>query len=134
MEYRVGVGLGLGVCVLGALAGFDRDRSFYPVVTIVIASYYELFAVLGGSTRALLLESMVFLGFLAVSVVGFRRNLWLIVVALLAHGVMDFFHHPLIANPGVPAWWPMFCLTFDVAAGIFLAIRLRSARLSARAA
>ena len=53
---------------------------------------------------------------------GFRKNLWLIVAGLVGHGVFDFFHHLLIQNPGVPLWWPGFCLSFDVLAGGFLAI------------
>jgi hypothetical protein len=35
---------------------------------------------------------------------------------LAAHGVLDFFHGRLVANPGVPPWWPAFCRAFDVAA------------------
>jgi hypothetical protein len=30
----------------------------------------------------------------------------------------------LIQNPGVPEWWPGFCLSFDVLAGGFLAMLL----------
>jgi hypothetical protein len=37
---------------------------------------------------------------------------------------IDFFHHLLIQNPGVPVWWPGFCLSFDVFAAAFLAILL----------
>jgi len=48
----------------------DRDRAFYPTVTIVIASYYALFAVMGASTNALVLESMAGAIFLAVAVSG----------------------------------------------------------------
>ena len=47
MEYLVGAALALVVCLSAGAAGFDRDRSFYPVILIVIASYYLLFAVLG---------------------------------------------------------------------------------------
>jgi hypothetical protein len=38
--------------------------------------------------------------------------------------VLDFFHARLVANPGVPVWWPAFCLTYDVAAAGYLAWRL----------
>lgn len=40
------------------------------------------------------------------------------------HGVFDFSHHLFIKNPGVPVWWPGFCLSFDVLAGGFLAMLL----------
>jgi hypothetical protein len=42
-------------------------------------------------------------------------------------------HGRLIANPGVPAWWPMFCLACDVTAAGCLASLLLRSRISARA-
>ena len=100
--------------------GFDRDRAFYPVVLIVIASYYLLFAVMGGSMRAIIIESLVMTIFAVAAVVGFKSSLWIVAVALAGHGVFDFIHASLISNPGVPPWWPAFCLTFDItiAAGL----------------
>ena len=62
--------------------------------------------------------------FLMVAVVGFKKNLWLIVAALAGHGVFDFFHRLVIQNPGVPVWWPGFCLAFDVIASGFLTVLL----------
>lgn len=124
MEYLAGVGLALAVCVFALLTGFDRDRVFYPMLASVIATYYILFAVIGGSGPALALESLLAAAFLAVAVAGFKKSLWLIVAALAGHGVFDFFHHLFIRNPGVPAWWPGFCLSFDVVAGGFLACLL----------
>jgi hypothetical protein len=106
------------------LVGFDRDRVFYPTLVIVIATYYILFAVVGNSTRALELESLIAGAFLALAVAGFKKNLWLIVAALAGHGVFDFFHSLFIHNRGVPVWWPGFCLSFDVLAAVFLAMLL----------
>jgi hypothetical protein len=31
------------VCAFALLAGFDRDRAFYPTLLIVIATHYVLF-------------------------------------------------------------------------------------------
>ena len=125
MEYVVGVLLALAILAFASAVGFDRDRSFYPVVLFVIALYYDLFAIMGGSTRALLSELIVTAAFVAVSTIGFKLNLWLVVAGLVGHGIFDFFHGGLIQDPGVPHWWPMFCLTFDVTAGAYLAWRLR---------
>src|SRR5215472_13179076 len=102
MEYLIGVGLAVLMCAFAMLVGFDRDRVFYPTVLTVIATYYILFAVIGSSKPALALESLIASGFLAVAVAGFKKNLWLIVAALVGHGVFDFFHHLFIQNPGVP--------------------------------
>ena len=130
MAYLVGIFLALTVSISATLVGLDRDRAFYPTLMIVIASYYGLFAVIGGSTPALIIESIVMAGFLLVSILGFRLNLWVLVGALFAHGIFDFVHSYLISNPGVPAWWPMFCLTYDVAAAGYLAWLLKSSRVS----
>jgi len=124
MEYVIGVGLAVVVCAFALLAGFDRDRVFYPTLVVVVAHYYILFAVMGSSTWALALESLIAAAFFAVAVLGFKKNLWLIVFGLGGHGVFDFFHHLFIQNPGVPVWWPGFCLSFDVLAGGFLAMLL----------
>jgi hypothetical protein len=133
VAYLVGVGLALAVGVFATVVGFDRDRAFYPTVTVVIASYYILFAVMGGSTTALIVESAVVLLFVIASAVGFKRNLWIVAVALAAHGVQDGFHARLIANPGVPSWWPGFCLAYDVTAAGYLALLLSLSRVPARA-
>lgn len=133
MEYLVGLFLALAVSVSATLVGFDRDRAFYPTAMVVIASYYGLFAVLGGSVQVLLFESIAIAAFLALSVLGFKRNLWLVVGALLAHGIFDFFHSHIVTNPGVPSWWPMFCLTYDITAAAYLAWLLRRSQVAAYA-
>jgi hypothetical protein len=125
MPYLAGIVLALMVSGLATLIGLDRDRAFYPTVLVVIASYYVLFAMMGGSNHALVVETLVMTGFLVVALIGFKKNLWLVVAALAAHGIFDFFHGRVVANPGVPAWWPAFCLTYDITAAAFLAGLLR---------
>jgi hypothetical protein len=91
---------------------------------IVIASYYVLFAAMGASRRTLIIEIIVAGGFLLVAVLGFRKNFWFVVAALIGHGVFDFVHRFFIDNPGVPHWWSGFCSAFDVLFGVFLTVRL----------
>jgi len=132
MAYLIGIGLALAILLLVRLVGLDRDRGFYPTVMIVIALLYGLFAVMGGSMRALGLESLAMAGFIFFTILGFKRNLWWVVGALFAHGVYDFFHGHLFVNPGVPAWWPQFCSAFDVVAAAFLAGLIRLAKTPAK--
>lgn len=40
------------------------------------------------------------------------------------HGVMDFFHHDLVQNTGVPQGWPGFCMTCDVTAAAYVAVHM----------
>ena len=131
MALLVGTFLAFAVGLLATASGLDRDRAFYPTVTIVIASFYALFAVMGASTHALVLESLVGAVFLAVAVAGFRSSLWVVVAALAAHGIFDLVHGRVIANPGVPSWWPAFCLTYDLTAAAYLAWLLGSGRIRA---
>ncbi len=126
----VGSSLALAVGALATCTGLDRDRAFYPTVMIVIASYYVLFAVIGGSSAALLGECAVMAVFLAAALVGFRRTLWWVVAALAAHGVLDLVHPHLTASPGMPVWWPDFCLAYDGIAACYLAASLLRPRPS----
>src|SRR5947209_2627558 len=102
MEYAIGIVAAIAVGLFATVVGFDKDRSFYPVVLIVIAALYLLFATMAGSTNSLLAETIPALLFVAAAVLGYRRTPWLVVAGLALHGVFDFFHHAVIANPGVP--------------------------------
>jgi len=122
MEYAIGIAAAVGVGLFASVIGFDKERSFYPVVLIVIATLYLLFAAMAKSTGALVGEAIPALVFVAMAALGFRRTQWLVVAGLALHGVFDFFHHAVIANPGVPVWWPGWCLAYDVVAAAYLAV------------
>jgi hypothetical protein len=126
MGYLAGIAVGLFACAFARAVGFDRDRAFYPTVLVVIALYYVLFAVMGGSPRALVVELVAMIAFASVAVAGFKRSLWLVVVALAAHGVFDLIHADIVHNPGVPEWWPAFCMAADVGMAAWLAGALAS--------
>lgn len=132
MAFVIGVVLALVIGISASYVGLDRDRALYPVVMIVIAFYYALFAVIGGSAEALALESVAIVVFVAAAVAGFRYSLWLVAAALVAHGVYDIWHKELFRNEGVPTWWPRFCLAYDVVAGLYLAWMLKTGRIRSR--
>jgi hypothetical protein len=116
LPYAVGVALSIGVALFARRVEFDRDRAFYPTVLIVIASYYVLFAAMTGSMQTLILESVLMTVFVIAAVAGFKGSPWIIVGALVAHGLQDAVHTHIITNAGVPAWWPAWCLAYDVGA------------------
>jgi hypothetical protein len=122
MEYLIGIVLAFAVCIFALLTGFDRGRVFYSTMVMVVAQYYILFAVMGASRSMLLAECAGATAFIVLAIIGFKKSLWIIAAALAGHGIYDFFHHMLILDPGVPVWWPGFCMSFDVLAGGFLAI------------
>jgi hypothetical protein len=81
---------------------------------------------MAGSTESLVKEAAPALVFVTVAVVGFRKKApWLVVAGLALHGVFDFFHHAVIVNPGVPTWWPGWCLSYDVVAAAYLAVLIQ---------
>ena len=127
LPYVVGVVLSIGVALFARWVGFDRDRAFYPTVLIVVASYYVLFAVMSGSVETVLLESIIMTPFAVAAVAGFKACAWIVVAALAGHGVQDAVHGHIVANAGVPAWWPAWCLAYDVgAAGALAWILMRA--------
>jgi hypothetical protein len=125
MEYLIGLLLAIAVVAFSALIGLDRERSFYVTTLIVVASYYVLFAVMGGSSHTLMVEILAASVFCVLAAFGFKGNLWLVAVALIGHGIFDFVRPAFISNnPGVPQWWPGFCMAFDVVFGGWLVVRL----------
>jgi len=132
MEYLIGIVLSLAVAGLALVVGFDRDRGFYITVAIVVASYYVLFAAMAASGRVLAVEIAFAVGFLLLAAIGYKTSLWLVAIAIAGHGIFDAVHHLFIENPGVPRWWPGFCLAFDVIFGGLLAVRLLTRSLATR--
>ena len=126
MGYVVGVVIGLLTFAVGRFAGFDRDRAFYPTILIITASYYVLFAVMGASSSALAAEIIGLLVFFAAAVAGFKITQWIVAAGLVGHGVFDLVHGYLVTNPGMPAYWPAFCLAFDVSLAAALAVLIRA--------
>lgn len=133
MALLVGALLAVAVGLFATAVGLDRDRAFYPTVTVVVAAYYALFAVMGASTHALVVELVVAAVFVAAAAFGFRSSLWVVAAALALHGVFDLAHGAIISNPGMPVWWPDFCSAYDLVAAGYLAWLLKSKRVRAAA-
>lgn len=124
MEYLIGIFVALATAGSARVIGLDRDRAFYPTVLIVTATYYVLFAVMGASWQTLVVEAIVASAFFGLAALGFRRTGWLVVAGLVAHGVFDLVRPAFIHNPGVPRWWPGFCMAFDLPLGLIVAVLL----------
>ncbi len=120
MPTFIGLALALAVAAFARLTGLDRDRAFYPVILIVIAAIYVLFAVMAGGD-GLFAELAIFALFTTIAVAGFRISLWIVAAGLALHGLFDFTRHLWLAGRGVPEWWPYFCGAYDLAAPAALA-------------
>lgn len=126
--YAAGVVAAILIIAVGVLSRMDRERSFYAVTLIVIASYYVLFAAMASSPGLAVIEAGIAAMFGGAAIVGFRYSRWIVAVALGLHGVFDFAHGQLLNNTGVPDWWPAFCLTVDVLLGLYVAWQITSQR------
>jgi len=113
-----GVGLGVVIAAFAWRSTFDRDRSFYPTVLIVIAWYYVLFAVMTGDARAISIETGIAALFVIASVAGHRWNPLIVAAAILAHAGYDAAHHLIFPGHGAPTWWPSFCGSIDAVLAI----------------
>jgi hypothetical protein len=128
----IGIALAPVIVVLGRLSGLDRDRAMYPIALIVIAAYYVLFATMGGA-QSLPSELIAATIFTVIAIIGFRTSLWWVAAGIACHGLFDWVVHPhLIANPGVPVFWPAFCGSIDVALGVLVAMLLFRRAIPAR--
>lgn len=134
MPALIGAGLAVAVVIFARLVGLDRDRAFYPVVLIIVGSYYVLFAVMAGGAGHLPPELLMFGLFAAGAVLGFRTSLWIVAVGLAAHGLFDFVRGDLLPGVGIPARWPAFCGAFDLTAAVLLAAMILWMQRKARPA
>jgi uncharacterized membrane protein HdeD (DUF308 family) len=66
--------------------------------------------------------------FSLLAILGARFNTWLIVVALIGHGVFDAFVHLVFPDPS-PEWWGPFCISVDIILGLWLAVLLVTKRI-----
>jgi len=130
----IGVALALGVGIAGTAAGMDRDRALYPAVLIAIAALYGLFGTIDGTASVIAIEITGMVPFVVAALLGFRRTLWFVVAGLLCHGLYDFIHGRIVHDAGVPPWWPLFCLTYDATAALYLAWLLARSTVTARPA
>ena len=125
MPVIVAVLLGIAVAALARFTRFDEDRSFYCTVLIIIASYYVLFAVVGGSGQALIWEVMIAVVFSTVAILGAIFLPTLAGASIMAHGLFDFVHDVIINSSGVPIWWPTFCGSIELGMGVIILTRSR---------
>ena len=114
----IGAVLAVILAIFGRLTNFDRDRSYYAVVLIVIAPYYGLFACI--ANEAIVAEIFVASIFSILATLGGLRWQILLGIGISLHGVFDLMHGYIINNPGVPIWWPAFCASIDIVLGLWV--------------
>ena len=91
----------------------------------IIASVYIGFAVADGRSVVIATEIGVATAFIVLAAMAIKWAPWLVVIALVGHGMKDAWQHrtQFVANT---RWWPPFCLVVDFVAAPVIAIQLLS--------
>jgi len=134
MDVLAGVGLVLAFIALFHAIGLHRERALYPLLLMVIGLAYVLLAASDDAFGLALVEAVVALGFVGAAIAGYRRNLWWVVVALIAHAAFDAAHSAFWPSPAIPHWYAGFCIGADGLLALHLVLLLVVGPLSARPA
>ena len=120
----IGLCLALFIILAGKYSRFDRDTSYFPVLLIVIASYYVLFAIM--QNQSIVFELMVASCFLFLAVFCAKKAPIVIGIALIMHGLYDILHVFVLKHQVAPHWWGEFCASVDIVLGIWVIYLKRS--------
>lgn len=95
----------------------------WALALFIIAAVYIGLAVADGRPIVVAAEVGVATGFIVLAAVAITSSPWLVVIALLAHGLKDLWQHRshFVANT---RWWPPFCLVVDFVAATVIAVLL----------
>lgn len=122
------VALILGLLIAFIAIAMAKDVGLRPrgfaLGLAVLPAIYMLFALMAGDMSATALEFAYGLPFFVLGYLCFKggfKGSGLVVVGLWAlQAAYDAYHHLLVANPGVPFWYPPFCLGFDIMMVLYL--------------
>ncbi len=124
----VGAAAGFGATTMMQRAGMLSERSGVAVMLIAVALFFPVFAAAEGDLLAFALHLLIFAGFATLAIRGYARGMFLLAGGLIAHGLFDIMAG-LIAAPG-PAWWPLFCASFDIVAGVLILQLIQSGKVA----
>ncbi len=107
--------------------GMLSERSGAAVLLVAVAVFYPVFAAAEGDFVALALHLAIFAGFTFLALRAYHKGLFLLAGGLIGHGIFDIMAG-LIATPG-PGWWPAFCASFDIVAGVMILQLIQSRKV-----
>ncbi|HBS05563.1 MAG TPA: hypothetical protein DEA96_11390 [Leptospiraceae bacterium] len=122
MEFIAALIVTSSILGAGFLLGYNRDRSYYTTILIVIALIYVLFGFMEGTAQRILVESVIALIFIAAAILGERLSHMITGVFIILHGIFDVMHPQLLPGKVVPEWYPLFCLYVDLMLGFAVII------------
>jgi hypothetical protein len=95
----------------------------WAISVVIIAAIYIGFAVADGRPRVIAVEVAVATAFVVISAIAVTVSPWLVVIALVGHGIKDLWQYRtrFVANT---RWWPPFCAVVDAVAATLIAVLL----------
>ena len=122
------IGLIIGVTFIVPTIYLIRNKGWdslaWPLFLATLPLYYMLFGVLALDFSVVLKELLYGLPYILTGLVVWRmRSKWTLIViasAWLSHGFYDFYHDIFFVNPGVFAWYPVFCAFVDIAVALYI--------------
>ena len=116
----LGILLAVITGVAAALLGRPRGPELLAAILVAAAAVYPGAALALGERGTIALESVLFLVFTAVALLGLWYSLTLPAVGYFAHGGWDLLHHPHRAGARAGKFFPPFCLVYDVLVGLLI--------------
>jgi hypothetical protein len=118
------VGAATGVLTIAAARAVRGQRWLYSLGLLTLPSLYAFFALRVGE-RAVGVDEMIYgipylVAGLVFALVSVRWSAVIVGAFWMLHGLYDLAHSRFITNPGVPAWYPVFCFWVDVVVGAYL--------------
>lgn len=118
------LGLLVGLATIAIARRLRAEHWLYALALISLPSLYAGFAWGIGESGIGLQELVVglpyLIGGLLLALLRGRWSAALVGLLWLAHGGYDLIHPRLFVNPGVPAWYPLFCASVDIVVGLYL--------------
>lgn len=114
----IGAACGTAIIFVMHHNGMLSQRSGAAMLLAAIASFYPVFAVISGDPLAIIVHLAIFAGFSFLAIRAYHNGLHLIAGGLIAHGLFDIGTSSIHITG--PIWWPAFCASLDIVAGILI--------------
>lgn len=118
------IGAAVGVLTIASARFIRGERWLYSLGLLTLPSLYASFALQAGEQAVGVREMIYGVPFivagLVFTLVSVRHSAVVVGVFWLLHGLYDLAHSQLFTNPGVPAWYPIFCFVVDAVIGVYL--------------
>lgn len=118
------VGVAAGVLTIALARALGAQRWMFSLGLLTLPSLYAAFALGAGDGAVAATEMTYGIPFVVSGLLftfsSIRLSAPIVGAFWILHGVYDLVHARLLANPGVPAWYPAWCCAVDVVIGAYL--------------